>query len=269
MRIALAQVHNSPDVSANRANAERLIAQAAKAGAELILFPEMSILEFFPRVPHRYEYFDLAEPAGGPSMEWFAAQARHHGLGLVYNHYELSPEHLCYDTSFVVDRQGKCLGSQRMMHLAEEPGYNEKFYYAPGAGGYNVFEIGGWRFGIAICYDRHFPEVFRALILQGAELVLVPTAVAAAEPFAEVYELEMRAAAVTHGVYIAVANRAGLEDPLSFLGRSMIVDPLGGIVDSLGPDPNRVLVADLEKRTITKARQLFPFLRDRRPETYS
>jgi predicted amidohydrolase len=175
---------------------------------------------------------------------------------------------LFFDASVVVDRPGRFQGRQRMMHLAEEPGYNEKFYYTPGWDRYNVFDVDGWRIGIAICYDRHFPEVWRSFVLQGADLILVPTAVAAQEPFAEIYEIEARAAAVTHGVYVAMANRSGTEEPLTFLGRSMVIDPLGRVVRALGDEPDTVLTADIDPGQVTHARKMFPFLRDRRPETY-
>lgn len=234
----------------------------------MVLLPEMSVLEFFPRLPHNYEYFNLAEPIPGPTLTWFGQLAREHNIHVVYNHYERAPEHVCFDTSVVVDRTGRYVGRQRMMHIAEEPGYNEKFYYTPGWDRYRVFELDGWRFGIAICYDRHFPEVFRSFAMQGAELVLVPTAVAASEPFADAYELEMRAAAVAHGVYIAVANRAGSEPPLDFLGSSMLIDPVGGVVQKLDEAPNRAIVGEADKEAVSRARMLFPFLRDRRPETY-
>lgn len=268
MKIAVAQIHGSADRNANQAQAKRLVEQAANDGAQTIVFPEMSILEFFPRLPHRYEFFDLAEPIPGPTMDWFANLARDSGINIIYNHYERSPEHLFFDTSVVLDRTGGYVGRQRMMHIAEEPGYNEKFYYTPGWDRYNVFDLDGWRFGLAICYDRHFPEVFRSFILQGAQLVIVPTAVARAEPFAEVYEMEMKAAAVTHGVYIALANRTGSEPPLEFMGQSMVIDPQGQIVDSLDSRPNEICTVELSKEAVTKARVLFPFLRDRRPETY-
>ena len=268
MRIAVVQIAGTADINANRDQANSLIAQAARDGADLVVLPEMSVLEFFPRLPHRYEYYELAEPIPGPTLDWFSGVARKHSVHIVYNHYERSPESLFFDASVVVDRTGRYVGRQRMMHLAEEPGYNEKFYYTPGWDRYHVFELEGWRFGIAICYDRHFPEVFRSFIVQGAELVLIPTAVADSEPFADVYELEMRAAAVTHGVYIAAANRAGTEDPLTFLGRSMVIDPQGQLVDTLDEKPNQVLTAEITKEAVTKARILYPFLRDRRPETY-
>lgn len=268
MKIAVAQTFGSPDVGANKGIVAGLIEKAAKGGADLIVFPEMSLTEFFPRIPHKMEYFDLAEPIPGPTMAWFAEQARAHGIHVVYNQYERSAEHLFFDTSVVIDKQGEFVGRQRMMHLAEEPGYNEKFYYTPGWDTYHVFRLDGWSFGIAICYDRHFPEVFRSMVLQGAEVVLVPTAVAGCEPFADVYELEMRAAAVTHGVYIAMANRAGQEGALDFLGRSMVIGPQGEVLATLGQESNELLMHDVDKPAVTRARTLFPFLRDRRPETY-
>lgn len=268
MKIAVGQVGGTPDRGANESQVQRLTEDAAKQGAQLIVFPEMSILEFFPRLPHRYEFFALAEPLPGPTLAWFQELARRCNIHVVYNHFERSAEHMFFDTSVVVDRSGKYCGRQRMMHIAEEPGYNEKFYYTPGWDEYRVFDLDGWRFGIAICYDRHFPEVFRSFILQGAECVLIPTAVAEQEPFAEIYELELRAAAVTHGIYLAVANRAGVEKPLQFLGQSMLIDPLGKVIARLDDRPNDLCAAELSKDTMVKARTLFPFLRDRRPETY-
>lgn len=269
MKIAVAQTHAAADVAENKSAVARLIRRAADAGAGLVVFPEMSILEFFPRLPHRYDCFSLAEELPGPTLHWFAEHARRHEVAVVYNHYERSPEGVYFDTSVVIARDGSVVGRQRMMHIAEEPGYNEKFYYAPGWDAYHVFELGGWRFGIATCYDRHFPEVFRSFIVQGAQLVLVPTAVAKSEPFGATYELEMRAAAVTHGVYIALANRAGSEPPLEFLGQSMVIDPLGQIVERVDEKPGQLCTAALDHEVLARARYLFPFLRDRRPETYS
>jgi N-carbamoylputrescine amidase len=268
VKIAVAQTHAAADVGGNKAAAARLIRRAADAGASLVVFPEMSILEFFPRAPHRYDAFALAEEIPGPTLHWFAEHARRHEIAVVYNHYERSAEGVYFDTSVVVARDGSVRGRQRMMHIAEEPGYNEKFYYAPGWDAYHVFELAGWRFGIATCYDRHFPEVFRSFIVQGAQLVLIPTAVAKSEPFGETYELEMRAAAVTHGVYVALANRSGAEPPLEFLGQSMVIDPLGHVVERLDEKPDQIGTVSLDHDLLMRARYLYPFLRDRRPETY-
>ncbi len=268
MNICIAQTHMTTDLDANHQAVSSLIRQAAEAGADVVLFPEMSVTEFFPRHPHRYEFFDLAEPMPGPTTDRFAALAKKHHIAVVYNHYERSDEHLFFDACAVIDADGRFVGRQRMMHIAEEPGYNEKFYYTPGWDRYHVFELGGWKFGIAICYDRHFPEVFRSFVLQGAEFVLIPTAVAGSDIYAGTYELEMRAAAVTHGVYIAMANRAGREDPMTFMGQSMIINPQGEVVAALDEKPDQILTHELSKTVVTKTRTLFPFLRDRRPETY-
>lgn len=269
MKIAVAQIAATKDLESNRLKAVKLVAEAAAGDADLVVFPEMSVLEFFPKKPHRYECYDLAEPIPGPATDWWRQIAREHRIAVVYNHYELSREHLYFDTSVVIDRRGNYIGRQRMMHLAEEPGYNEKFYYTPGWDRYHVFQLEGWRFGIAICYDRHFPEVFRSFILQGAELVLIPTAVSSGEPFSATYDLEMRAAAVTHGVYIAMANRVGEEPPLSFFGRSMVISPYGEIVRQLADEHDKMASVAIDKTIVTKARSHFPFLRDRRPETYA
>ncbi len=268
MKIAVAQMRCGVDVDANKALATELATQAAKQGAGLIVYPEMSILEFFPRNPHNYEYFDLAEPIPGSTSAWFQDLARKTNIHIVYNHFEFAPEHVYFDTAVLVARGGEIVGTQRMMHIAEEPGYNERFYYTPGWDSYKVFELDGWRFGIATCYDRHFPEVFRSLILKGAEVALIPTAVAASEPFAEVYELEARAAAVTHGLYIAMANRVGTEAPLEMMGSSMIVDPMSKVIAKASANEPAIALAELDKKTIRKARMYFPFLKDRRPETY-
>ncbi len=269
MRIALGQIQATDNIEQNKQTVTRMAHEAADAGARLFVLPEMSILDFFPRKPHHYAFFERGEPIPGPTTSWFQELAQQTGLRIVFNHYERSRSGLYYDTSVVIGEDGRYLGRQRMMHLAEEPGYNEKFYYTPGNDTYHVFDLGDWRFGIAICYDRHFPEVFRMFVLQGAHLVLVPTAVSRSEPFAETYELEMRAAAVTHGVYIAMVNRTGSEPPLDFFGQSMVIDPFGRVVMRLGEEGNAVLIAELDMAQVRKARVMYPFLRDRRPETYT
>ncbi len=268
MKISVAQLQCTSDAESNRAKAKELVELAAGEGSDLVLFPEMSVLEFFPRVCHDESFFCCAEPIPGPTTEWFAQLARQNNIHIVYNHYEKSPEHLFFDACAVVNRNGEFVGRQRMMHIAEAAGYDEKFYYTPGWDQYRVFDLEGWRFGIAICYDRHFPEVFRSFLLQGAELVLIPTAVAASEPFTDVYAMEMQAAAITHGVYIAMANRVGREDPLHFIGQSMVISPEGKILAQLGAESTAASTVEIDKASVTRGRTRFPFLRDRRPDTY-
>jgi N-carbamoylputrescine amidase len=156
-----------------------------------------------------------------------------------------------------------------MTHILEGPGYNERYYYWEGDSGYAVFDIGPARIGIAICYDRHFPEAMRALALGGADLIVVPTATARLEAqFRAVWEIEMQAAAVANGVFVAVANRAGVDDTLSFFGSSFAVDPYGRVLARAPEDDVALLLVDLDLGLIEEARRDMPFLRDRRPETY-
>jgi N-carbamoylputrescine amidase len=156
-----------------------------------------------------------------------------------------------------------------MTHILEGPGYNERYYYWPGDSGYQVFDVGPARIGVAICYDRHFPEAMRALTLGGAELIVVPTATASLEAeYRAVWEIEMQAAAVANGLFVAVANRAGDDDTLRFFGQSFAVDPYGRVVARAPEEEVSLLVVDLDLGLVEAARRDMPFLRDRRPETY-
>jgi N-carbamoylputrescine amidase len=192
----------------------------------------------------------------------------------VINVFERAAPGRYFDCSPVFDQDGSYLGKQRMTHILEGPGYNERYYYWEGDSGYPVFDVGASRtgpvrIGLAICYDRHFPEVMRALTLGGAEVIVVPTATAKLEAqFRAVWEVEMQAAAVANGVFVAVANRAGVDDTLSFFGRSFAVDPYGRVLARAPEDDVALLLVDLDLALVEEARRDMPFLRDRRPETY-
>lgn len=266
--IALGQLTASEDHGANRETVFRLMATAREEGAAAVCFPEMSCLPFFPRHPARYDYYAWAERVPGPTTDVFATGAGELGLVTLVNLYEEDRPGEYYDTTAVLDADGAFLGKQHMMHIAEEPGYNEKFYYKPGKTGYPVFQTAMGPIGVAVCYDRHFPEHLRILAEKGAQVLFVPTAVSRGEAFEPVYTLEMQAAAVANGVYIAVANRVGAEPPLEFIGRSFVVDPFGQIVAELGDESDALLIAEVSLDRIREARQRLPFLRDRRPETY-
>ena len=161
-----------------------------------------------------------------------------------------------------------------MTHILEGPGYNERYYYWPGNSGYPVFNVGSdaqgpLPIGVAICYDRHFPEGMRALSLGGAELIVVPTATASLEAeYRAVWEVEMQAAAVANGLFVAVTNRAGVDDTLSFFGGSFAVDPYGRVLARAPDNDVALLLVDLDLDLVEQARRDMPFLRDRRPETY-
>jgi beta-ureidopropionase len=269
LRIALAQVAIGPEREENVARALRMMADAAAAEAQLIVFPEMSVDPFFPQYRAEKRYFDWGVPVPGPLADRFQEQATLLGLAAVINVFERAAPGRYYDCSPVFDIDGSYLGKQRMTHILEGPGYNERYYYWPGDSGYPVFDLGPARIGVAICYDRHFPEGMRALALGGAEVIVVPTATASLEAqFRAVWEVEMQAAAVANGVFVAVANRAGVDDTLTFFGHSFAVDPYGLVLARAPKDDVALMLVDLDLDLVEQARRDMPFLRDRRPETY-
>jgi beta-ureidopropionase len=269
LRLALAQVAVGPEREENVGRALRMMVDAEKAGAQLIVFPEMSVDPFFPQYRADKRYFDWGTAVPGPLADRFQEQAMSLGLATVINLFERAAPGRYFDCSPVFDMNGNYAGKQRMAHILEGPGYNERYYYWPGDSGYPVFDIGPARIGVAICYDRHFPEGLRALALGGAEVIVVPTATARLEAqFRAVWEVEMQAAAVANGLFVAVANRAGVDDALSFFGSSFAVDPYGRVLARAPEDDVSLLVVDLDLDLIEAARRDMPFLRDRRPETY-
>jgi N-carbamoylputrescine amidase len=270
LRLALAQFAVGPEREDNVHKALRLLQDAAQAGAQLAVFPEMSIDPFFPQYRAEKKYFDWGVPVPGPLTDHFQEQATRHGVATVINLFEHAGPGRYYDCSPVFHIDGHYLGKQRMTHILEGPGYNERYYYWPGNSGYQVFDIGPASIGVAICYDRHFPELMRALALDGAEIIVVPTATASLEAqFRAVWEIEMQAAAVANGVFVAVANRAGVDDTLAFFGRSFVTDPYGQVLARAPENDIALLLVDLDLNLIEEARRDMPFLRDRRPDTYS
>lgn len=275
LRIALAQVAVMPEREDNVARALGMMADASAAGAQLIVFPEMSVDPFFPQYRAEKRFFDWGVPVPGPLTDQFQEKAAKLGLATVINLFERAAPGRYYDCSPVFDAGGSYVGKQRMTHILEGPGYNERYYYWPGNSGYPVFEVGSATtgpigIGVAICYDRHFPEGMRALALGGAELIVVPTATASLEAeYRAVWEIEMQAAAVANGLFIAVANRAGVDDTLSFFGSSFAVDPYGRVLARAPENDVALLLVDLDLDLVEQARRDMPFMRDRRPETYA
>jgi beta-ureidopropionase len=269
LRIALAQVAVGPHREDNVQRALRMMDDAAQAGAELIVFPEMSVDPFFPQYRAEKHFFDWGVPVPGPLTNRFQERAAHLSLATVINVFEREAPGRYYDCSPVFGENGRYLGKQRMMHILEGPGYNERYYYWPGDSGYPVFDVGPVRVGVAICYDRHFPEGMRALALGEAEVIVVPTATASMEAqFRAIWEVEMQAAAVANGLFVAVANRAGVDDTLTFFGSSFAVDPYGRVLARASENDVALLLVDLDLSLVEEARRDMPFLRDRRPDTY-
>ncbi len=268
MRLALVQQRATTDRAENVRRGLAAVAEAARSGADVVAFAELAFDRFHPQVPAGDDPAALAEPVPGPTIDAFSAAARAHGVVVVPNLYERADDGL-YDTSPVIDADGSLLGRTRMVHITDYPCFHEAGYYTPGDTGAPVYDTAAGRLGVAICYDRHYPEYMRALGVQGADLVVVPQAGAVDEWPDGLYEAEMRVAAFQNGYHVALCNRVGEEDRLTFAGESFICSPDGNVLSRAGRGTDEILIADLDLSAgrDNHARKLF--LRDRRPELYA
>jgi N-carbamoylputrescine amidase len=267
VRIALVQQRATPDRDANVARGLAHLRQAAAAGAELVAFAELAFDPFYPQRPATSRSGELAEPVPGPTTEAFAGAARELGVVVVLNLFEKDGERT-FDTSPVLDANGALLGRTRMVHITDYPCFHEQGYYAPGDTGAPVYDTAAGRIGVAICYDRHYPEYMRALALHGAGLVVVPQAGAVGEWPDGLFQAEMRVAAFHNGYYVALCNRVGEEERLTFAGESFVCDPEGRVVAEAAAAEEEVLVCDCDLTSVAVSHARRLFLRDRRPELY-
>jgi len=269
MRIALVQQHAGPDLQENRQRGLQALEVAAAGGADLVCFAELAFEPFYPQKRAGEEITALAEPVPGALTDTFQAKAAEHGQVVVLNLFERTEDGVCFDCSPVIDADGKLLGRTRMVHITDYPCFHEKGYYAPGDTGAPVFDTAVGRVGVAICYDRHYPEYMRALGLAGAELVIVPQAGSVGEWPEGLYEAELQVAAFQNGYFTALCNRVGREECLEFSGESFVCAPDGRVIARAPQGEDHLLFADIDLAQVrsSHARQLF--LEDRRPELYS
>ncbi|MFQ5701739.1 MAG: carbon-nitrogen hydrolase family protein [Acidobacteriota bacterium] len=268
MRLALAQRSAGPDRRKNIEGALDTMRKTRDAGADLIAFPELAVCRFFPQFEQHPSARELAEPVPGPTIERVMDLARELSLVTVFNLYEVDSEGRCFDSSPVIDADGTLLGVTRMVHIADFTGFHEKAYYHPGDRGAPVYTTRAGRIGVAICYDRHYPEYMRALAVNGAELVVIPQAGAVDEWPEGLFEAEVRTAAFQNGYFAGLCNRVGVEEKLTFAGESFIVDPDGRIVARARRLEEDLLIADLDLGRCATSTARRMFRRDRRPELY-
>jgi predicted amidohydrolase len=276
MRIALAQIVSTADRAANLERALAAIDQAAARGAELVVFAEIVLDRFFPA--ERKAAGDpvcQALPAGraetvpGPTTAALAERARRHGIVIVFNLFEIDEEGRTFDTSPVIDADGSLLGVTRMVHITDGEGFHEQDYYHPGDRGAPVYDTRAGKIGVAICYDRHYPEYLRALALGGAELICIPQAGFLGEWPDGVYEGEVQTAAFQNGCFVALCNRVGPEEKLTFAGESFVADPDGRVIARAKTLEEDLLIVDLDLGQVPRSTGKRLFLRDRRPELYA
>ena len=267
MKIALVQQHASADKAENLARGLRHFEEAAANGAKLVAFAELAFEPFHPQRVAHGDVRTRAETIPGPITEAFAARARAHGVVTVLNLFERDGSRT-FDSSPVIDGDGGLLGVTRMLHITDYACFHEQGYYTPGDRGMPVYETAAGRIGVSICYDRHYPEVMRALALGGADLVVVPQAGSVGEWPEGLYEAEMRVAAFQNGYFVALCNRVGREECLEFAGESFVCGPDGTVVARAAAGHDEILYADVDLAACAQSHARRLFLRDRRPDLY-
>lgn len=278
--LGLVQMRCEPDRAANMARAERGVRDAAKAGAQVVVLPELFLSPYFcQRVDPAL--FDLAEPVPGPSTERLGKLARELGVVVVASLFEKRAPGLFHNTAAVLDADGALLGIYRKMHIPEDPLYFEKYYFTPGDIGFRVFRTKFAAVGVLVCWDQWYPEAARLTALRGAEVLVYPTAIGwhpkEKAEFGvqqhDAWELAQRAHGLANGVYVAAVNRVGHEGPadagLEFWGASFVSDPFGVVVKRASHDREELVVAACDRRRTEDVRRNWPFLRDRRVDAFA
>ncbi|MBI2390353.1 MAG: acyltransferase [Deltaproteobacteria bacterium] len=246
------------------------IEDAGKKGVQILCLQEIFDGPYFcPGQDPRW--YDAAEAIPGPTTEIFQAIAKKHSMVIVVPLYEREQAGVYYNTAAVIDADGTFLGKYRKNHIPQvNPGFYEKYFFKPGNLGYPVFQTAYGKVGVYICYDRHFPEGARILGLHGAEIVLNPSAtVAGLSQY--LWKLEQPAHAVANGYFLGAINRVGTEAPWNigkFYGSSYFVDPRGNFLATGSEDQSELVVADMDFAMVEEVRRVWPFYRDRRPDSY-
>jgi len=282
LKIGLVQQSCGPDREANLAASEAGIRDAARRGAQLVLLQELHASVYFCQHEDP-SLFDLSEPIPGPSSERLAGLARELNLVLVGSLFERRAPGLYHNTAVVLERDGTLAGTYRKMHIPDDPGYYEKFYFTPGDTGFAPIQTSVGKLGVLVCWDQWYPEGARLMALAGADLLLYPTAIGwnPADPKDEqtrqrdAWITIQRSHAVANGLPVVVANRVGFEpDPSGqtqgsqFWGHSFACGPQGEFIATAGSELPEVLVTDIDLARSENVRRWWPFLRDRRIDAY-
>ena len=275
-RIALLQSRAHPTKEDAFDRHESMIRRAADDGANIVVTQELFLTRYFCDTQDTAN-FDLADPLPGPVTDRLGALAGELGIVLVASLFERRAAGLYHNTAAVLDADGTLLGLYRKAHIPQDPGFEEKFHFAPGDSGWPVWQTAFGRIGVLICWDQWFPEAARLMALGGAELILYPTAIgwlaSEKEKFGvaqhHAWETVQCGHAVANGCFVAAVNRTGIEGETEFWGQSFVANPYGEIVAKARTDREEILAADLEFGEIEDFRRIWPFFRDRRPETYA
>ena len=282
LKVGIVQQACTADVEANKQNLKRNIADVAAQGAELVVLQELHNSLYFCQVEST-DNFDLAEPIPGPSTDFYGQIARQHGIVLVTSLFERRAAGLYHNTAVVFERDGSIAGKYRKMHIPDDPAYYEKFYFTPGDMGFHPIDTSVGRLGVQVCWDQWYPEGARLMALQGAELLIYPTAIGyessdtpdEQERQREAWTTVQRGHAVANGLPVIAVNRTGHEpDPsgqtngISFWGSSFVAGPQGELLYRAPKDEAVNAVIEVDMQRSENVRRWWPFLRDRRIDEY-
>jgi N-carbamoylputrescine amidase len=282
MKIALVQQANGADRDANLEKSLKGIREAADAGAELVVLQELHAGLYFCQTEDP-AVFNQAEPIPGPGTDILSRAAAEHGVVIVGSLFERRAAGLYHNTAVVLDSDGRLAGRYRKMHIPDDPGYYEKYYFTPGDLGFEPVDTSVGRLGVLVCWDQWFPEGARLMALAGAELLIYPTAIGwdPHDPEDEqtrqhdAWITIQRAHAIANGLPVAACNRTGFEadpggatDGSRFWGSSFVCGPQGEMLAQAPPDAETVLLADVDMARAERVRRIWPYLRDRRIDAY-
>jgi N-carbamoylputrescine amidase len=277
VRVGLVQMTCSSQKDENLQKAISRIREAAAKGAQIVCLQELFTSLYFCDVED-YKNFELAEPIPGPSTDQLAAVAKELGVVVIASLFEKRTEGLYHNTTAVLDADGSYLGKYRKMHIPDDPAYYEKFYFTPGDLGYKVFKTAFGTVGVLICWDQWYPEAARITALMGAQILFYPTAIGWATNQDEATNTEQynawqtiqRSHSVANGIHVVSVNRVGFEQDgaMKFWGGSFISNAFGTLLYKASHDQEEVHVEELELGTTDRYRTHWPFLRDRRIDSY-
>lgn len=282
MKIALIQQSKTADIAKNKQDLARGIADAASKGAELVVLQELHNSLYFCQVEST-DNFDLAEPIPGPSTEFYSQVAKDNNVVLVTSLFERRAPGLYHNTAVVFEKDGSIAGKYRKMHIPDDPAYYEKFYFTPGDLGFHPIKTSVGVLGVQVCWDQWYPEGARLMALQGAELLIYPTAIGWESSDTDeekarqlgAWQTVQRGHAVANGLPVIAVNRCGWEpDPsgqtngITFWGHSFVAGPQGEFIAEAGTE-EEIMIVDIDMKRCENVRRWWPFLRDRRIEEFS
>ncbi len=282
LRVGFLQQHNTADTKDNILRLGEGITDLAKRGAQLIVLQELHNTLYFCQTED-VDLFDLAETIPGPSTKFYCELAKKHGVVIVASLFEKRAPGLYHNTAVVIESNGEIAGKYRKMHIPDDPAYYEKFYFTPGDLGFHPIQTSVGKLGVLVCWDQWYPEAARLMAMQGAEMLIYPTAIGYAEndtPEEQqrqrmAWQTVMRGHAVANGLPVVAVNRVGFEpDPsgqtggIQFWGTSFVAGPQGEIIYEASTDDEESIIVEMDMDRSEQVRRWWPFLRDRRIDAY-